>query len=122
MMRYGLAHFALVALSIEVAPTVTLPPADPPHSLSLSVQQQDGRVAIALSGLAAQTTQVSYLLEVTGTSNSRHRGKTTLAANVPARLSTMTVDAGKEWCVRLIAEEEGRDPYEIREGNCPEGS
>ncbi|NCP13843.1 MAG: hypothetical protein GW858_06710 [Sphingomonadales bacterium] len=122
MMRYGLAHFALVALSSEVAPAVPLPPADAPHALSLTVEQQDGRVAIALSGLAAQTTQVSYLLEVTGTSNSRHRGKTTLAANVPARLSTMTVDAGKGWCVRLLAEEEGRDPYEIREGHCPEGS
>ena len=121
-MRYALAHFALVTLSIEAAPTVIAPLADPPHALSLTVQQQDGRVAIELFGLAAQATQVSYMLEVTGTSNSRHRGKTTLAANVPARLSTMTVDAGQDWCVRLLAEEEGRDPYEIREGSCPEES
>ena len=119
MIRYGLAHFALVALSAEVASPMASPLTPTPHALSLSVQQHDGRVSIALSGLAAKPTQVSYLLEITGTSSSRHRGKTTLAANVPARLSTMTVDAGKDWCVRLVAEEEGREPYEIREGHCP---
>lgn len=128
-MRRGLALVAMVGLVALVAPatltaevssSVTLTLSETPPALSLSVRQHNGKVAIELSGLAAKATEVSYLLEVTGRSHSRHRGRTTLAANVPARLSTMTVDAGEQWCVRLLAEEEGRDPYEIREGHCPE--
>lgn len=71
-----------------------------------------------LIGEATEARQVSYELEVTGKSNSRHRGKTTLAANTRMVLSTIKVSAGPDWCVRLMAEEEGRAPYEIREGHC----
>jgi hypothetical protein len=91
-----------------------------PPALSLAVSKQGDRVEVQLIGEAAEARQVSYVLEVTGQSNSRHRGKTTLAANTRAVLSTIRTSAGPDWCVRLLAEEEGREPYEIREGLCPD--
>jgi hypothetical protein len=44
--------------------------------------------------------------------------KTTLTAVNTAVLSTMRASAGKNWCVKLVAEEPGRAPYEVIEGSC----
>ncbi|OBV10208.1 curli-like amyloid fiber formation chaperone CsgH [Erythrobacter dokdonensis] len=93
---------------------------DVPRALSLKVEQTDGAITVELVGHSARARQVSYELEVSGRSNSRHRGSTMLAANTPVRLSTMTASVGESWCVRLLAEEEGGDPYEILAGDCPE--
>ena len=92
---------------------------DGPAALSLAVAKQGDRIEVQLIGETAEARQVSYVLEVSGQSNSRHRGKTTLAAHTRTVLSTVTASAGPDWCVRLLAEEEGREPYEIREGLCP---
>lgn len=119
-MRHVFALLALTALTAEGLPAMTQTPSDASQALSLEVRQEDGKIAVALTGHSARALEVSYLLEISGKSNSRHRGRTTLAANVPARLSTMMVDAGEKWCVRLLAEEAGKAPYEIREGDCPE--
>jgi len=91
---------------------------DLPDALMLEVRQQGDTLEIQLIGDSPQTQQVSYLLEVTGQSTSRHRGKTTLAANARTVLSTVRANSGTNWCVRLLAEEEGREPYEILKGNC----
>jgi hypothetical protein len=93
---------------------------DAPQALSLKVDRADGTIAVELLGHSAHAQQVSYVLEVSGRSHSRHRGTTTLAANTPVSLSTMKASVDDTWCVRLLAEEEGRDPYEILEGDCPE--
>lgn len=107
---------ALIALLFtpNAVPDMT----DNTHALRLDVRQQAGGIEVQLIGNSATAQQVSYLLEVTGQSTSRHRGTTTLTAGTPAILSTIRANASGDWCVRLVAEEEGREPYEILEGNC----
>jgi ribose 1,5-bisphosphokinase PhnN len=92
-----------------------------PRALSLDVEDKGGMIEVRLTGLSARAQGVKYALEVTGTSTSRHRGSTQLAAGTRAVLSTMRTSAGADWCVKLVAEEEGRAPYEITRGSCAVG-
>jgi len=112
---------ALIALLLT--PTTVPAMTENPHALSLDVRQQNGGIEVQLIGNSARAQKVSYQLEVTGQSTSRHRGTTTLAAGATAILSTIRAhtgtDSGADWCVRLLAEEEGRAPYEVIAGNCP---
>lgn len=107
-----------IAILLLAPATVPLPMTDTPRALTLDVREHDGMIDIQLIGLSPRAQQVSYLLEVTGNSTSRHRGKTTLSAGTTAVLSTMRASAGENWCVTLVAEEEGRDPYEVTQGPC----
>lgn len=111
---------AFAALLLPLASSTVSVMSDHSRALTLDVRQSGDHIEVQLIGHAPQARQVSYLLEVTGTSTSRHRGKTTLAANSRSVLSTVRVSAGPDWCVRLTAEEDGGQPYEIREGNCPD--
>jgi hypothetical protein len=108
---------ALILLALATVPPMT----DPGPSLTLDVRQQDGLVEVQLIGLSPHAQAVSYTLEVTGQSTSRHRGSTTLTAGTRAVLSTIRTKAGDDWCVKLMAEEEGRAPYEITRGACTAG-
>jgi hypothetical protein len=92
-----------------------------PRALSLDVETRDGMLEVRLTGLSERAQGVSYSLEVTGTSTSRHRGSTQLAAGTQAVLSTMRTTASEGWCVKLVAEEEGRAPYEVTRGTCAAG-
>lgn len=115
---------ALLAGAISASPahpeTTALPDtaAESPRALSLDVEARDGMLEVRLTGLSTRAQGVSYSLEVTGTSTSRHRGSTQLAAGTQAVLSTMRTTAGENWCVKLVAEEEGRAPYEVTRGTC----
>lgn len=110
----------LPLLAGAAAPAIPENPAmsEPPRALSLDVEARDGMLEIRLTGLSDRPQGVSYALEVTGRSTARHQGATRLAAGTPAVLSTMRTAAGDDWCVRLVAEEEGRTPYEITRGPC----
>jgi ribose 1,5-bisphosphokinase PhnN len=105
---------ALALLSHATVPAMT----DNAPALTLDVREHDGMLEIELVGLSPRAQGVSYALEVTGNSTSRHRGSTTLAAGTRAVLSTMRTNAGDNWCVKLVAEEEGRAPYEVTRGPC----
>ncbi len=111
----GATTLALLALA-----TVS-PMTDETPALTLDVRHQDGLVEVQLIGLSPRAQAVSYTLEVTGQSTSRHRGSTRLAAGQRAVLSTMKTRTGDDWCVKLTAEEEGRAPYEITRGSCSAG-
>lgn len=114
---------ALLAGAVAPSPASPETPAmpDAPRVLTLDVENRDGMLEVRLTGLAENAQAVSYSLEVTGTSTSRHRGSTQLAAGTRAVLSTMRTSAGADWCVKLVAEEEGRAPYEITRGSCAVG-
>jgi hypothetical protein len=91
---------------------------DTSRILALDVRENGGTIEVTLTGTTSEPREVAYTLEISGRSTSRHRGSTTLAAGEPAVLSRMTVSAAADWCVRLLAEEAGREPYEIVRGNC----
>ena len=105
---------ALALLSHTTVPAMP----EQSHVLTLDVHENDGRVEIRLIGHSPRAQAVSYALEVTGQSTSRHRGATTLVADSRTVLSTMRTNVGADWCVKLTAEEEGRAPYEILRGPC----
>jgi hypothetical protein len=109
---------ALAALLVPLLSSTVSAMSDVPEALKLDVRQAGDGIEVQLIGNSPRAQQVSYLLEVTGQSTSRHRGKTTLAANARTVLSTVRANAGEKWCVRLLAEEEGREPYEILAGDC----
>lgn len=88
------------------------------RALALDVRQVEGAIEVQLIGQAPRAMRVSYELDVTGQSTSRHRGATSLVAGSKAVLSTIRVSAGADWCVRLVAEEDGGEPYEILQGPC----
>lgn len=114
---------AVVLLAAADVPAAVVPAkvpamtAAPPRSLTLDVDDHGGVIEVRLIGLSDRSQQVSYALQVNGQSTSRHRGRTVLAAGTSAVLSTMRAAAGKNWCVRLVAEEEGSAPYEITAGS-----
>jgi hypothetical protein len=114
---------AVVLLAAADVPAADIPAevpamtAAPSRALTLDVDDHGGVIEVRLIGLSDRSQQVSYALEVNGQSTSRHRGKTVLAAGTSAVLSTMRASAGENWCVRLVAEEEGSAPYEITQGS-----
>ena len=107
------------ALALIFLAHATVPPMSD-NSLTLDVQEHDGMIEVQLIGLSPRAQTISYALELTGGSTSRHRGSTQLAADTRAVLSTIRTQAGANWCVTLHAEEEGRAPYEITRGPCYE--
>lgn len=111
---HSAAFIALVLLAPNTVPDMT----DNQPALTLDVRQHDGTIEVRLIGLSPRTQQVSYALEMTGQSTSRHRGKTTLTADTLAVLSTMRAQTSENWCVKLVAEDEGGEPYEVRRGTC----
>lgn len=113
-----IAHSAALAALLLLAPDTVPAMTDHQPALTLEVQQHDNMIEVRLIGLSPRTLQVSYALEITGQSTSRHRGKTTLAADTLAVLSTMRARTGENWCVTLVAEDEGGEPYEVTRGTC----
>jgi hypothetical protein len=105
-------------LALLLAPATVPAMTEEPRALTLDVRPLQGGIEVQLIGLSPRRQQVSYTLEVTGQSTSRHSGTTTLAADTRAVLSTLRSSAGENWCVTLKAEEEGRPPYEITQGSC----
>lgn len=112
---------ALALLLAPLASSTVSAMSEDPAALTLDVRRNGDAIEVQLIGESARAQHVSYLLEVTGQSTSRHRGSTTLAAHARTVLSTVKANAGSNWCVRLQAEEEGREPYEIVEGDCTAG-
>lgn len=110
-----------LALALLLAPATVPAMTEEPRALTLDVRPHEGGIEVQLIGLSPRRQQVSYTLEVTGQSTSRHRGTTTLAADTRAVLSTLRSHGGDNWCVTLKAEEEGRAPYEITRGSCAAG-
>ena len=113
----GAAWSALAALMMLSHPAeATMTNHD--RALSLAIAEVGDVIEVQLIGLSPRQQAVSYTLEVTGRSSSRHKGRTTLAADTRAVLSTMRISAGGDWCVRLTAEDDGGEPYEVTEGSC----
>lgn len=111
---FSAGALALVLFTHATVPAMT----ENAPALTLDVRNEGGMLEVQLVGLSPRAQTISYTLEMTGQSTSRHRGSTTLAADTRAVLSTMRTQAGDNWCVKLIAEEAGRAPYEITRGPC----
>lgn len=119
ILSHAAGLFALLLIPHEIPTEMVIPMTDESPALSLDVQHTGNLIEVRLIGNAAHTQEVSYQIEVIGQSTSRHSGKTTLTGGTTAVLSTMRASVGADWCVKLVAQEAGREPYEIIEGPCP---
>ena len=100
---------------------VTMPEgiSEPPKAITLSIQTRGDVTEVSLEGNSPVDQRVEYSIEMTGSSTSRHRGKTSLTANVPVVLSTMRMQTAGDWCVTIdVTEENGRNYRYTRGASC----
>jgi len=88
------------------------------RAIQMEVAQDGETIEVTLIGNSTVEQRVEYELELSGNSNSNHKGSTVLAANSPAVLSTMRMHGGRNWCVKAIVREEDGKSYEYSEGTC----
>lgn len=88
------------------------------RAVVLEVAEKGDAVEVVLTGHSSVEQTIAYELALTGNSTSRHRGKTTLAADRSVVLSRMTMPAKPDWCVTAtITEQDGRS-YSYEQGSC----
>ena len=91
---------------------------EPARAIVMDVEEDSDTITVILRGHSSTTQQVAYELLLEGSSTSRHKGSTQLAAERESVLSTMTMSAIGNWCVRAkIVEADGLS-YEYSEGSC----
>ncbi len=91
---------------------------EPARAIFMEVEQTADTVIVTLRGQSSTSQQVSYELLLEGSSTSRHKGSTQLAAGRESVLSTMTMSAAGSWCVRAKIFEADGLSYEYAEGSC----
>lgn len=114
-----LADGALGSRGLLLNPAMGVCVTDEPYAVTLQVRQCGALLEVELIARSPRTQQISYDLEVTSQSTSRHRGSTTVVAGASSVLSTIRSEASGSWYVKLVIEEENRAPYEIVRGNEP---
>lgn len=88
------------------------------RAVRLEAIEDGGQVTVQVFGNSPRTQRISFTVEVTGQSHSKHSGSLTLAANDPQTLSTLKVGASGDWCAKITVEEEARAPYQLLRGTC----
>lgn len=88
------------------------------RAISLDVRLEGDQVIARILGQTDTARRVSFTLEVSGSSTSRHKSSSTIAPGPQSVLSSVAISRGDDWCVRALVEEEGLDPYELSEGPC----
>lgn len=89
-----------------------------PRLLTLEVAESADRVELKVTSDGSRSSAVEFSLEVSGTSTSRHRGKTTVSAGSGQTLATVRVNKSRNWCAVLEVSEEGGESYTDRHGAC----
>ncbi|MBH9536709.1 curli-like amyloid fiber formation chaperone CsgH [Novosphingopyxis sp. YJ-S2-01] len=89
------------------------------HAIRMETEPADGTVGITLIGNASHRVTVEYELEVSGSSRTRHHGKSTLAAGERGVLSRVMLSTGDgNWCARLEVRQSDGVTYQERAGPC----
>lgn len=90
----------------------------PARSLDIEVTETaPNKISVLLKGNSKETQRVSYKLATQGSSKTIHKGATTLVANSPTVLSTISFSGSKCWSVTLSVTEEVAGEYRIVRGN-----
>jgi hypothetical protein len=88
------------------------------RTLKMSSKQNEGNVEITVIGLSPDPVLVSYKLEVSGQSTTRHSGSTRLSAGDRQILSRVRVSAQQRWCATLQVEQSNGVQYRLTDGTC----
>ena len=88
------------------------------HALSLNVAEAADSVTVELIADPQANQTITYDIEVTGSSRSKHRGSTSIAAGAPATLTRVKVSHGGTWCALAHITEESGLEYTLEAGEC----
>jgi hypothetical protein len=88
------------------------------RALALNVVESGNTVEIELIANSPVTQQVEYAVELSGASNARHRGSTSIAAGDRQVLSRMKTSASKGWCATVEVNEASGARYTLTAGDC----
>jgi len=113
----GLAAFVpVLAMGIGTAGSAGLQMA--PRALALNVDESGGFVEIELVANSQVTQQVEYSVELTGSSNARHSGNTSVAKDERHVLSRMRTSVTDSWCAKVEVTEASGAQYTLTAGDC----
>lgn len=89
----------------------------PAPSLAIEIiETVPGKITVSLTGDSPETQRVAYELATRGSSQTIHKGETTLVAHTPAVLSTVSFSRSDCWSVTLNVTEEVAGKYSITRG------
>lgn len=88
------------------------------HAVRLETAVEGGMVEVIVVAEPLQTQTIDYTLVLEGSSSSKHRSKSTVAANRRSEISRMKMAIGDNWCARLTVIEENGAQYELTSGPC----
>ena len=94
--------------------------ADKPRALALEVVEQGDSVELALVAQSQVAQQVTYSVELTGTSTARHRGDTQIPAGERQVLSRLKSNVAGGWCATVEVTEGSGASYTLTAGDCAE--
>lgn len=91
------------------------------NAVAMNVSEEADAVVVELVAETDRPQIVEYEIEVTGSSRSVHKGKTTIGSNQSSPLSRFRVSHAGTWCAQAnIREEDGR-AYQLEAGECSPG-
>ena len=91
---------------------------DPPRALALNVQEMDDSVEVQIVANSMRAQQIEYAIELVGSSRSRHKGSTTIAADETQVLSRLKTGFQDSWCATLDVTEGDGTSYTLTAGDC----
>lgn len=116
-------YFAMLSLIYGGAvPMNAAAEAQTPRALTLDVNEGRDQVTISLIALSPVQQKISYDVQLTGSSQARHKGSMTISASTRQVLSTMSSSAGNRWCARVEVREEKLEPYTLLAGSCSDSN
>ena len=89
-----------------------------PRALALNVDESGDFVEIELIANSHVTQQVEYSVELTGSSNARHSGNTSIAKDERHVLSRMRTSVTDSWCAKVEVTEASGAQYTLTAGDC----
>ncbi len=90
---------------------------DEARTLALEVVEADTHVKVLLLAQSRHRQEVSYEIELTGDSTTRHKGRTTVDPGGQRVLSTIRMSTSGAWCARVTVQEDDGAPYELSRGS-----
>lgn len=112
---------SFTALAIVYAGAMFMAASEPPRALALEVEEGQDNVGVNLVAQSPIAQKVSYTVELTGSSRSRHSGSTSIPAHERRVLSRMRTGFADDWCARVRVEEESGLTYTLTAGDCADG-
>lgn len=92
----------------------------PSHDYVLSLQTlvKGDMVEINLRGEASHPTDVQYTVNLSGSSTTRHTGRTRVVPGDPQTLSTLRIRGDTAWCATVEVVQDRDVSYTLRAGTC----